>query len=128
MEGDNNMTYVTYEQSPTNNLYFITLNHDAFKSCLPNGFEEGGAGAVLLARISGLSFPDYLRMCRDIGGAELIGKNTLYPVPYFKFTEGLYAITKWLNKRAEYFVYRHDHPYEFITEDNEIKKVMDKDE
>lgn len=122
------MTYVTYEQSPINNLYFITPVYESFKSCFPNWLEEGGSGAVLLARISGLSYPDYLRMCRDIGGAELVGKGTLYPVAYFRFTEGLYAITKWLNKRAEYLVYRHDHPYEFIAEDNEIKKVMDRNE
>ena len=126
MEGNVNMTYIKYEQSSLNNLYFIVPVYDSFKSCLPNGFEEGGAGAVLLARISGLSYPNFLRMCRDVGGAELIGKNGLYPVPYFKFSEGLLAITKWLNKRAEFLVYRHDHPYEFKVEENEIIKVMDK--
>ena len=117
--------YITYEQSPYNNLYYITLKHDEFMPYLPNGLEQGGSFDVLIARISGLSYPDYLRMCRDIGGATLIGKDSMYPTAYFTYSEGLVSTVNWLNARAKYILYRAAHPYEFIVEDKKIEKVMD---
>ena len=39
-------------------------------------------------------------MCRDCYEAEIIGKNTKYPVAYFKSTKSAQALVNELNKRA----------------------------
>ena len=101
--------YVYYEESPYNKgKYIISLHHEQFP------FADGTSGSynVFLARLAGLSYADFLRMCRDEFGAEIIGKDKLYPVAYFNFGEGLSALTKWLDTRAKYILYRHNHPYE----------------
>lgn len=114
--------YVYYEESPYNKgKYIISLHHEQFP------FTDGTSGSynVFLARLAGLSYADFLRMCRDEFGAEIIGKNKLYPVAYFNFGEGLSALTKWLDTRAKYILYRHNHPYEIEKNDNKIIKYYD---
>ncbi len=114
--------YVYYEESPYNKgKYIISLHHEQFP------FADGTSGSynVFLARLAGLSYADFLRMCRDEFGAEIIGKNKLYPVAYFNFGEGLSALTKWLDTRAKYILYRHNHPYEIEKNDNKIIKYYD---
>ena len=49
---------------------------------LPLTYTEGSYN-LLAARLMNLGYADYLRMCRDVYGAEIIGKNELYPVAYF---------------------------------------------
>ena len=39
-----------------------------------------GSFNVICARLMGLTYPEYLRMCRDCFGAEIIGKGSMYPV------------------------------------------------
>ena len=124
MEGAINVMgkYVYYEESPYNKgKYIISLHHEQFP------FADGTSGSynVFLARLAGLSYADFLRMCRDEFGAEIIGKDKLYPVAYFNFGEGLSALTKWLDTRAKYILYRHNHPYEIEKNDNEIIKYYD---
>ena len=73
--------YVYYEETPYNKgKYILALHHDEFP------FQNGISGSynVFLARIAGLSYADFLRMCRDEFGATIIGKNTLYPVLYYR--------------------------------------------
>lgn len=114
--------YVYYEESPYNKgKYIISLHHEQFP------FADGTSGSynVFLARLAGLSYTDFLRMCRDEFGAEIIGKDKLYPVAYFNFGEGLSALTKWLDTRAKYILYRHNHPYEIEKNDNKIIKYYD---
>ena len=114
--------YVYYEESPYNKgKYIISLHHEQFP------FADGTSGSynVFLARLAGLSYADFLRMCRDEFGAEIIGKDKLYPVAYFNFGEGLSALTKWLDTRAKYILYRHNHPYEIEKNDNKIIKYYD---
>ena len=114
--------YVYYEESPYNKgKYIISLHHEQFP------FADGTSGSynVFLARLAGLSYADFLRMCRDEFGAEIIGKDKLYPVAYFNFGEGLSALTKWLDTRAKYILYRHNHPNEIEKNDNEIIKYYD---
>ena len=114
--------YVYYEESPYNKgKYIISLHHEQFP------FADGTSGSynVFLARLAGLSYADFLRMCRDEFGAEIIGKDKLYPVAYFKFGEGLSALTKWLDIRAKYILYSHNHPYEIEKNDKEIIKYYD---
>ena len=114
--------YVYYEESPYNKgKYIISLHHEQFP------FVDGTSGSynVFLARLAGLSYADFLRMCRDEFGAEIIGKDKLYPVAYFNFGEGLSVLTKWLDTRAKYILYRHNHPYEIEKNDKEIIKYYD---
>ena len=124
MEGAINVMgkYVYYEESPYNKgKYIISLHHEQFP------FADGTSGSynVFLARLAGLSYADFLRMCRDEFGAEIIGKDKLYPVAYFNFGEGLSALTKWLDTRAKYILYRHNHPSEIEKNDKEIIKYYD---
>ena len=63
------------------------------------------------ARLLGLTDAQYLRFCRDVLGATLVGKNSKYPVAYFRLTPEVQQFVKLLNKRAEMAVFEHDHPY-----------------
>ena len=114
--------YVYYEETPYNKgKYIISLHHEQF----PFAGGTSGSYNVFLARLAGLSYADFLRMCRDEFGAEIIGKDKLYPVAYFNFGEGLSVLTKWLDTRAKYILYRHNHPYEIEKNDKEIIKYYD---
>ena len=88
--------YFYKEKSPYKNKYTININFDKFP---PMNTE--GSFNVLCGRLLGLSYPDYLRMCRDIFEADIIGKGNLYPVPYFDNDESLQIILKLLNKKME---------------------------
>ena len=79
-----------------NGKYMITPIHDNF-------FLESTEGSfnIIGARLFNLSYANYLRMCRDIYGAELYGKNTIYVVPYFKEKSGkTKELLEELNNRA----------------------------
>lgn len=98
--------------------YIITPIHDNFYL---NSTE--GSFSVIAARLFGLSYPDYLRMCRDCFGAEIIGKGSFYPVAYFKRSEGLTMLLEQLNARANFVLWEREHPdfedhAEFVKEKN----------
>jgi hypothetical protein len=59
-----------------------------------------GSGAVMGARLMGLTFAQYLRFCRDICHAEVVGKGRLYPKVYFDKNEETVSFVKLLNGRA----------------------------
>lgn len=61
-----------------------------------------GSYAILPARFLNLSYADYLRFCRDILGATIIGKGSRYPIPYFKREEEAAQLVRLLNGRANY--------------------------
>lgn len=83
-----------------------------------------GAPATLASRLLGLSFPQYLRYCRDILEAEVIGRKKLYPVVYFKKTPAATQLVKLLNSRMELLVSEYEKPYTFVrNEDNSISKI-----
>ena len=106
---------IYYEETPHSpGKYLLKVNVEE----LP--FEGGTDGSynVFLARVAGMSYPNFLRMCRDMCGARLVGKKQKYPVAYFNFGEGLSILTKWLNRRAKMLVYLKEHPYEFELDDN----------
>ena len=69
-----------------------------------------GSYNVICARVMGLSYAQYLRMCRDCFGAEIIGKGHLYPVAYFKFSQGLMDLIDNLNARANLILWEREHP------------------
>jgi hypothetical protein len=49
----------------------------------------------------GLTYAEYLRMCRDIYGAEIVGKGSMYPYPIFKPSSLVEELIKKLNERAD---------------------------
>ena len=60
--------------------YIIRVDLDKFHL----NYTEGSYN-VICARLMGLTYAQYLRMCRDCFGAEIIGKGSMYPVAYFKY-------------------------------------------
>jgi hypothetical protein len=69
-----------------------------------------GSYNLICARLFGISYPQFLRMCRDCFGAEIIGKNSMYPVAYFKRSKELDDLVEQLNSRANYILWERDHP------------------
>lgn len=118
-----------YDESVTQpGKYIIRPIHDNF--CLKH---TEGSYNVICARVMGLSYAQYLRMCRDCFGAELVGKGSLYPIAYFKKTNELLALVEHLNARANLILWERDHPdfeehSEFVREKNPIfyKEVTEK--
>ena len=69
-----------------------------------------GSYNVIGARLMGLTYAQYLRMCRDEFGAEIIGKGNLYPYPVFKLSQGLQDLINQLNARANLVLWEREHP------------------
>lgn len=69
-----------------------------------------GSYNIICARLLNLSYPQYLRMCRDCFEAEIIGKGSNYPVAYFKRGEKIKALIDLLNTRANSVLWEREHP------------------
>lgn len=69
-----------------------------------------GSFNVICARLMCLDYPDYLRMCRDCFGAEIYGKESMYPVAYFKRSKELDALVDLLNARANFVLWEREIP------------------
>lgn len=107
--------YFYLEESPFyKNKYTIRLNHELF--LFPHG--TSGSYNVFIARVLNLSYADYLRYSRDRLGAELVGKNSRYVVPYYNNDASTSALIKLLNMRMEYIMNEHKYPFEY-TEDKD---------
>ena len=91
------MSYFKYDESPLNPGKYLIR---PIVEKLPISRVEGSLH-ILQARLMGLKYSDYLRMCRDIYGAEIIGRKTFLPVPYFSSVERMNELIKILNKRVE---------------------------
>ena len=85
--------------------YMIRADLDKFYLKSTNGSFN-----VIGARLMGLTYANYLRMCRDIYGAEIIGKGSLYPYPVFKFSKELEDLIEQLNARANLVLWEREHP------------------
>ena len=59
-----------------------------------------GSFNLIGSRLMGLTYAQYLRMCRDCYNAEIIGKKCQYPVAYFKSAKDAAPLVKELNERA----------------------------
>lgn len=101
-----------YEESPYHPGYYLIRAKQEENHI---NYTEGSFN-LLPARFLGLTYASYLRMCRDIFGATLIGKNEKYPVPYFKLSEQLVTLVKVLNTAATSAIFEFEHP------DNELHK------
>jgi hypothetical protein len=85
--------------------YIIRVDLDKFHL----DYTEGSYN-VICARLMGLTYAQYLRMCRDCFGAEIIGKGSMYPVAYFKLSEKLKDLIDGLNARANLVLWEREHP------------------
>lgn len=98
--------YFIKEESPYHpGKYIVAVNHDNFYCS-----NTSGSFCLIGARLFGISYAQFLRMCRDVYGAEIFGKNSKYPVAYFKLSEGLDVLLKELNTRAALVVWEREHP------------------
>jgi hypothetical protein len=87
-----------YEESPYHpGKYMISVHHDQFH-CY--GLKKAGSYHILQARVMNLSYAQYLRMCRDMFGAEIIGKKSMFPVAYFSSLNMVHKLLDELNNRA----------------------------
>lgn len=90
-----NKKYFYLEESPYHpGKYKVSMNFDEFP-----GIRTIGSYNLLPARLLGLSYAEYLRYCRDIYKAEIIGKKNMYPVAYFKDNIAAGDLIKMLNDR-----------------------------
>ena len=85
--------------------YIIRPIHDNFHLD-----STDGSFNVICARLMGLTYAQYLRMCRDCFGAEIIGKGSMYPVAYFKLSQELMDLIEQLNARANLVLWEREHP------------------
>lgn len=100
------ITCFKIEESPYNpGKLFITPVHENF-------FLKHTEGSfnVICARLMNLSYAQYLRFCRDLCGAEIVGKGHTYPIPYFSHGERVQALCRLLNSRANLVLWCREHP------------------
>lgn len=94
------------DESPSNpGKYMIRADLDNFHL-----ESTEGSYNVIGARLMGLTYANFLRMCRDVYGAEIIGKGSMYPVAYFKLSKGLEDLIDQLNARANLVLWEREHP------------------
>lgn len=67
-----------------------------------------GSYLVMGARVLGISYPSFLRLCRDSFDAELYGKNTLYPLVVFPDKLKANLLCRTLNAFANDIMYEVD--------------------
>ena len=87
------------------NKYILRFHPDRF-------YCENTAGsfAVMAARVAGLPYGMYCRFCRDVLGAEVVGKGSVYPTVYFKKTPETLMFIRLLNSRANLVIWEKEHP------------------
>lgn len=88
-------TYFMVERSPIYNKYMVYPKHEN----LPFHGTEGSY-FVICARLFNLPYVSYLRMCRDVYGAKLIGKKNRYVSVVFDDLAAAQKLCKDLNMRA----------------------------
>lgn len=93
---------------------------------LPLEYTEGSFN-LLPARLMQLNYADYLRMCRDMCGATIVGKGQKYPVAYFGGSPQAMIVTrqlvKLLNARANLALWDRKYPDKVPP-----KKTIEEDE
>lgn len=107
--------------------YIIDIDYDAMHL-------DGTSGSynVLMARLMNLSYAQYCRFCRDVIGAELIGKNKVYVVPYFEDNKLTRSFVDLLNARANLVLWEREHPdwqahAEYVATYEEARKRINED-
>ena len=98
--------------------FLIMPNHDMFSKFFTQ--KNYGSYDVLLARLVNLPYAEYCRFCRDVLGAEIVGKNCKYMYVYFQKTEEVQMFLRLLNKRMDYLEHEFDHPCDYEKKDGKI--------
>lgn len=93
------MNYFYPEANPYDSFY-VKLD----PSHIPNFHHEGGSLILIESGILGMSYSDFLRMCRDIYGGELVGKNWIYPNVRFKNESDAWRLCNLLNPIMDMYV------------------------
>ena len=102
MEGDVNVNYYKVDESMNYpNKFMIYLDFTKLPS---NFYFTKGSYAVINARLLGIKFSDYCRLCRDVFGAELVGKGHTYPSIYFPNRQTALKLISLLNAKMECFI------------------------
>ena len=94
------------EEAPNNpGMYTINPIHNNFllKS-------TSGSFNIICARLMNLNYAQYLRFCRDMCGATIVGKNYKYPIAYFPKGDRVQALCRLLNTRANVILWNREHP------------------
>ena len=99
--------------------------HIIYFDCPSKYFPKGTDGSydVFIARLLGLSYPDYLRYARDRLGAELIGKNRRYITVLFNKNETTQAFITLLNTRLKFIINKRNFPYNYKEENGKVERV-----
>jgi hypothetical protein len=127
MGGNCNMTKVEYfkleESAARPGKYTICMDFEKLPPMRTNGSYN-----ILFARLMNLSYAQYLRFCRDMIGAEISGKNTVYPVAYFSKTINTVAFVRLLNSRMNLVMWEREHPnwrehQEYLKQKEKEKQV-----
>lgn len=95
-------TYFSIEESPFYKGKYTICPTQAFYDL----FEHGARGSfnVFIARLTGLTYTDFLRYSRDCLGAELMGKGCKYICPYYNKDENIYKLLGILNENMNMVV------------------------
>lgn len=94
------MVYFLMEESPYQpGKYMITPNFPL----LPLKGTRGSYN-ILAARIMNLTYADFLRLCRDVYGADIMGKGHKYCVAYFPSTKKVQPLLDELNVRTKFLL------------------------
>lgn len=81
------------------NLKRIAVDSNIIYSIAQRGMDKDSNYGVLAARLFGLSYPDYMRMLRDVYGATLSGKNGGWITASFSDAAQCQKVIKELNRR-----------------------------
>lgn len=84
-----------YDSPYKTGFYIIKMND--FKK-LPITVVVGSLHMIQSALFN-MDYADYLRMERDVYGATLVGKNSLFPISYYTDKERAQKLVDELNKR-----------------------------
>lgn len=90
------MSYFIVEKA-ANGMYIIKINFDKVGIIFTTGSFN-----IAAARVANLSYPDYLKWCRDHYNAEIIGKGSYYCLPYFKNKKDAEEVASILNLRVKF--------------------------
>ena len=105
----------TLDMMPEEQAYVIKMDLTKFHCT-----STVGSFNIMPARLLGLDYADYLRLCRDEFGATLYGRGSLYPFPVFSYTEQSKGLVMLLNKLANQVLFFRANP-----EYNEHKAAVD---
>ena len=88
--------YFSVVESAEADKYMVLPNEDNLPSLYTSGSRH-----VFGARVMNTSYADYCRICRDVFGAKLVGKNSKYVIPYFYDIAAANKFSKFMSDRMD---------------------------